>query len=423
MLLKICDVANTFCQSFLLVWICNNIASRENKLTRLKSGALILLFFVEIVVLTYSGINLPLSNFAMFCFLILLGIVFYRKSIIDALIGIGFGYSVIMIETYFLIIFFQNGITKLNLNINTEWQMMLFIYVPVWISYFFIYKFRGYIFNAAIYLKSLKRSLVFILIVDYTLIFLDTLRVEWTTHDMGLIFKSFLYFVAILVFIFATIYFAKIHDRSKEVEMLNNALNDKITELKKIKHDYGSEISSLYGLYQLGKYDRLGDLLKSIIERNQAVNTAVSVSVKANPIVASILQSAVSANIDVIVSDSGDYDRLAITDNELIKLLSNIIKNSVEVLGGIENPVIKFKSYNSYNGIIITIFNNGPEIPEEIRNRIFQAGFSTKENKSSDRGYGLSIVRDIIDRCNGDISVESSKGGTQFKIEIPNKGS
>ena len=236
---------------------------------------------------------------------------------------------------------------------------------------------------------------------------------------MGLVFKSVLYSTAFIAFVMAVVYFAKINDKSKEVEMLNAALNEKIVELKKVKHDYGSEISGLYGLYQLGKMDRIGEMLKAIVQRNQALNTAVSVNIEGNPIVASVLHSATSIGIDVIVFDNGSYEDLAITDNELLKLISNIVKNSIDVLSNVKNPIIKYKSYNSYNGIIITITNNGPEIPEDIKNKIFESGFSTKKNESSDRGYGLSIVNDIIRKCNGEISVESDKEWTQFKLEIP----
>lgn len=82
---------------------------------------------------------------------------------------------------------------------------------------------------------------------------------------------------------------------------------------------------------------------------------------------------------------------------------------------------MKYKSYNSYDDIIISISNNGPEIPEDIRSNIFKEGFSTKDNKTGDRGYGLSIVKDIINSCNGKISISSDKEWTSFNITIPNK--
>jgi hypothetical protein len=421
MLLKVCDLLNTFFQAFLFVWICNSIAYKENKISKVKFITLMTLIFIITVTVTYSNVNIPMANFVLVNIILLFCLFFYRKSILDAFIGVGLAYSIMVIQGYLLLTFYQNVVVNLNLKISSQVQMFLFIYIPIWISYYFIYRVRKNIFNAAIYLKSIKHAQISILIIDYALIFVDTLRIEWTSHNMEVVFKAILYLLTLVVFIFAVIYFANINDKSKEVEMLNTALSEKITELKKIKHDYGSEISGLYGLYQLGKVDRIGALLKSIVEKNQAVNTAVDVTVEATPIVASVLQTALNKGIDVIVFDSGDYEALNITDNDLLKLLSNIIKNSIDVLDGVENPIIKFKSYNSYNGISMSIVNNGPEIPKEVKNKIFQSGFTTKEDKNGDRGFGLSIVKDIINKCNGEIKIESNQEWTKFNMEIPYK--
>ncbi|MNF06388.1 sensory histidine kinase DcuS [compost metagenome] len=52
---------------------------------------------------------------------------------------------------------------------------------------------------------------------------------------------------------------------------------------------------------------------------------------------------------------------------------------------------------------------------------MFSSGFTTKDNQNGDRGYGLSIVKDIINSCNGEISIESDKEWTTFRFMIPNK--
>lgn len=424
MLLKSLDIFNTFIQSILIVWVCNNVTSKKNRISKFKSYIMIFSIFVEVVIFTYGSLNIPFANFLIVVLFLLIIILFFRKSdLVDSFAGFGLSYSIISLSLYFLSMFYQSFLVNLNFNIPTEIQILLFIYIPEWIIFIFIYKIRNYLFNAIIYLKSLNNSLVIFILTDFALIFLDTLHMEWTTESMGIFFKSILYFGALVTFVFTAIYFTKIKEKSAEVDMLNVALNNKIIELRKIKHDYGSEISSIYGLYQLGKMDRLGELLKSIVERYQTPNTAININIKANPIVASILNSAVCAGINVIVLDRGDYKNLSITNNDLLKLISNIIKNSIDALRGIENPIIKFRSYSNHDGIIITIVNNGPEIPKNIKDKLFEAGFSTKIGTPGDRGYGLSIVNDIIDNCSGKVSIESNKEYTQFKLEIPYKTS
>jgi hypothetical protein len=421
-LLKIVDISTTIVQAILIVWSCNNIALK-NKLSKLESIVLAALITGVITFFTYSSFKAQYANLLMVFGTLLIVVIFYRKSIIDAIIGFGISYGCIIIAAYFIMAFYQVILPKLNLHISSDLQALFFIYIPGWIIYSIIYIFGKYIFNAFFVLKSYKNSYVSVLIILYSLISLDTLRVYIQFGGMDLIFKYTFYLFVFMIFIFTVIYFAKINEKSKEVEMLNSALKDKISELKKIKHDYGSEISSLYGLYQLGRIERLGELLKSIVEKNQAVNTSLYVNVQASPIVSSILSPAVSKGIDVIVSDCGEYENLSIADNELLKVLSNIVNNSIEVLKDVKDSMLRFKSYNNYNGIVFTIGNNGPEIPLEIRNRIFETGFSTKNNESGDRGFGLSIVKDIINKYEGRISIESSNTWTQFIIEIPYKKS
>ena len=421
MLLKICDILNTMCQSFLFIYISNNVVSKENKLSRARSITLMSMIFAEIVFFTYSDIHSPFANFIMIMIILLFIVLFYRKSILSGLVGFGIAYFIIAILAYFLVNFYQSVLIKMNIPIPTELQIALFIYFPAWVTYVFLYKLRRYIFNAAVFFKNLKHSLFFIILMDLSLIILDTLRIDWTVEGMKITFKFFIYLLAFIIFVSASIFFAKVNNKSKEVEALNNALQEKITELKKLKHDYGSEISSLHGLYQLKRYDKMGELLKGIVERYQTMSSSVLISQHANPVISSVLHSAIMAGINVITIDDAHYENLPLSDNELLKVVSNIVKNSIEVLKDIENPTIKFKSYNTYEGTTITISNNGPKIPQDVRGKIFETGFSTKCKEIGERGYGLSIVNDIVNKHNGKISIDSNDESTQFKIQIPNK--
>jgi signal transduction histidine kinase len=420
MLLKVCDLLNTFCQAFLFTWVTQNIVAKEKRISRQSSITLMALISAEVIAFTYSNFHSPLANFVMIMIVFILVAAFFRKSVTEAFIGVGIAYFIIAILAYFLVTLYQNVLIGLILPIPPDVQILLFVFVPAWITYGILYRLRRNIFGVAVFFKNLRHSLFFVIIIDLSLIILDTLRIEWTIESMNITFKFFIYLLAFISFVSATIFFAKINSKSKEVEMLNEALNEKIVELKKLKHDYGSEISSLYGLYQLQKFDKIGEILKDIVDRYQTSSSAINVNQKINPIVSSVMHSAVSAGVNVIIIDDADYENISITYNELLKLLSNIVNNAVDVLKCSENPTIKFKSYNSYNGVTITILNNGPEIPMDLKSEIFEAGFSTKAKEAGERGYGLSIVKDIINKCGGKISLESNSEYTQFKFEIPN---
>ncbi|MGZ3495565.1 MAG: sensor histidine kinase, partial [Thermodesulfobacteriota bacterium] len=69
--------------------------------------------------------------------------------------------------------------------------------------------------------------------------------------------------------------------------------------------------------------------------------------------------------------------------------------------------------------ILIHIRDTGIGIPEEIRGKIFEAFFTTKQ-KVKGVGLGLSVCYGIIKDHGGDIKVESQEGkGTTFAISLP----
>ena len=72
------------------------------------------------------------------------------------------------------------------------------------------------------------------------------------------------------------------------------------------------------------------------------------------------------------------------------------------------------------NKIAIYIKDNGPGIPEDVRQRIFDHLFTTKD-VGSGTGLGLSIARQIVeDKHQGSLECISTVGeGTEFVIKIP----
>ena len=69
------------------------------------------------------------------------------------------------------------------------------------------------------------------------------------------------------------------------------------------------------------------------------------------------------------------------------------------------------------NKIVISIKDNGVGIPLEQQERIFTPYFTTK---SSGSGIGLSVVRQIIEKHDGEVSLESLVGsGTTFYLKLP----
>jgi signal transduction histidine kinase len=71
-------------------------------------------------------------------------------------------------------------------------------------------------------------------------------------------------------------------------------------------------------------------------------------------------------------------------------------------------------------GVKISVYDNGPGIPDSIKDKIFQPFFTTKPTGSG-TGLGLSLSYDIVKAHGGEIKVESKEGeGTEFIIQLNN---
>jgi signal transduction histidine kinase len=105
----------------------------------------------------------------------------------------------------------------------------------------------------------------------------------------------------------------------------------------------------------------------------------------------------------------------------LVWALENVIKNAIDALGGRGGRIL-VAAHGAANGRLhIHIADDGPGIPPEVRDRIFDPGVTTK---SGGWGVGLSLTRRIIHELHGGrVSVrERPRGGTVFDIVLPVTG-
>lgn len=131
------------------------------------------------------------------------------------------------------------------------------------------------------------------------------------------------------------------------------------------------------------------------------------------------LENRSKINIQVNISEEiefySDKKRISIVLNNLI---SNAIKyHDIEK----SNPVITIEIKTAKNNAKIKISDNGVGIPEEHLSKIFEM-FYRVSSKVMGTGIGLYVVKEIIEKINGKILVESKENnGTTFFINLPNK--
>ena len=106
--------------------------------------------------------------------------------------------------------------------------------------------------------------------------------------------------------------------------------------------------------------------------------------------------------------------------DQVTMILINLVKNASESLQNQADRQIHIRAIGQGDlGSIIQIEDNGPGMPEHVRQRIFEPFFTTKP-VGKGTGLGLSIVYSIIENHKGTLEVVTEEGqGTSFIISLP----
>lgn len=413
MLTGLIDIIISIIQSVMFIIASNYCVNKQYKKSKLQLIILIAITSFFVIFSTYLLGNSSLGIIVIHIGQLLLTNLMFKDNKLGATIGFSIIYSIIGISANLSFVIF----TIFN-NISTYdniYAIIIILYFPQFIISYFVLKNMKFIHKINLIIKSRVSSIITLIIGTVVFDFIMSFSRIISDKDNP-VFKEIIFVLLGGFIIFIAWHFINIDKNSKQVYILNEELESKINELKKIKHDYGSQISYLYGAYLMNNYEKLGELLKGIIEGND-ISTQVKVLSNEDSIIAQVVNSTDLKEVDVLIDEKAELKDTNISELELHKIISNIVRNSIEALKG--RGLLMINSYYSYNHVIISLQNNGPEIDKNIIDRIFEEGFSTKKNKNGDNGFGLHIVKEIVDKNNGHISVTSNKEVTKFVIKLP----
>lgn len=413
MIINIADSINSMLQSIMFIYVSNYCSKDKKSRLTMIVWTVILWSIIEATTIIFG--NSSLDAILIHLIILISGAVIFKKDPLGAMIGFSMVYLAIAIVILICSGIYLGYIENIFLIKSVQIRIVIFMYIPQYILFILILCNMEFINDIYKILKSKSVSIVSLILITVFVDFMILFNGLSSEFDSPL-FKEVLFIFLSVFTIGITIYFSIIEKKAKQILIANNFLEKKNEELKKIKHDYGAQISYLYGLYLMGKNDRLGAALKEIINGNDSISSDIEIIHKSDSIISDIVYGIDHKGINLIIDDQIDIDDISISELDYQRVISNILRNAITAMDG--KGIIEIKTYYTLKYGVLKIKNNGPKIEENMIDKIFESGFSTKENRSKDNGFGLSIVKEIIDESKGSIELESNDMFTEFTIKI-----
>jgi PAS domain S-box-containing protein len=126
-------------------------------------------------------------------------------------------------------------------------------------------------------------------------------------------------------------------------------------------------------------------------------------------------------NIQVSLIVHKDFPTIKTDPSFIKRILTNLILNGVQAMQEKGGGELIINAFPRGETVIIAVSDTGVGIPEAVREKIFKPLFTTK---SKGQGFGLAVVKKLVEALNGHISFETQvEKGTTFIIELPLKDS
>jgi len=124
-----------------------------------------------------------------------------------------------------------------------------------------------------------------------------------------------------------------------------------------------------------------------------------------------------SVNMDINFDQENKF--VSVDSSSIEQVFMNLISNAIDAMENTNERTISISSSKSDNFLLISLKDNGPGIPAESSESIFNSFFTTKE-EGKGTGLGLNIVKNIVESHNGTIQLNTNfMSGAEFLISLP----
>ena len=201
-----------------------------------------------------------------------------------------------------------------------------------------------------------------------------------------------------------------------ELKTTNDQMDALNLQLRAQRHDFLNHIQVVYSLLEMGEGGEAADYLERIYSQLRTVSKVLRTKVTAFNALLQVKNAAceergIHLDMDIRTTLEG----LPVPPWEICCIIGNLMDNAMDALDGTPDGWIRLEVRESLRHFTFALSNNGPAIPPEMREVIFEAGVSTK---GEGHGMGLNIVQKTLAGFGGTIEL-AEDGDTCFVVTIP----
>jgi len=207
------------------------------------------------------------------------------------------------------------------------------------------------------------------------------------------------------------------HQIKNPLAIINNAAFSLQRTLKEGRGDPTKHLRIIQE--EIERSDKIITRIMGYAQLNEGQIEKLNLAHELSLAMAQVFPRAADFPVKIEVRCEPDLPPLFMQRNHLDEILVNIFQNARDALGRTGGKLTASARRLSENLVEIAISNNGPEIPADKLERIFEAHYTTKEKGT---GLGLAIVKHNVELYAGSIRAESKLGkGVRFVLVFPAK--
>jgi len=271
-----------------------------------------------------------------------------------------------------------------------------------------------------------RDALVILVILSQTSVAVIMSHIIRASDNINLI-KTWLPFWEVLILVLALFSIASIKNiysnarESIKTSLIKEHLQQVetlLTVLQSEKHEFSRHLQALQSFIYLNRSEEAKRYIDGIADRYWNTNDGVLIN---HPALSSLVNSKLnltkSQGIDFKIVSTCDFSQLKIEPWDLCSIVGNLVDNAIEsALQDKVHPWVEAEFEHQNGDFIFCVRNNGVTINKDDIERIFEAGFTSRD--SIGRGYGLYIVKNLVNLYGGSIEVFSEKQ-TTILVKLP----